>query len=62
MPRCLELRCFRLSLFFEKFIRQEILTAVLAYRDMEEDFGPLYAFKECVDSNRVEDEEKDLAI
>ena len=42
--------------------RQEILTAVLAYRDLEEDFGPLYAFKECVDSNRVNYEEKDLAI
>ena len=38
------------------------MTAVLANRDLKENFAPLYAFKECVDSNRVEDEEKDLAI
>ena len=49
-------------IFFAKFHRQEILTTVLAYRDLEQDFGPLYAFKECVDSIRVEDQEKDLAI
>ena len=35
---------------------------VLAYREIEEDFGPLLAFKECVDSKETYDHEKDLAF
>ena len=32
------------------FLPQETLTMVLAYRELEKDFGALLAFKECLDS------------
>ena len=37
---------------------------VLAYRELEEEFGPLLAFKECVDSKAKgsDSHEKDLAF
>ena len=38
------------------------MTMVLAYRELEDDFGPLLAFKECVDSKGSYDHEKDLAF
>ena len=44
------------------FYPQETMTMVLAYRELEEDFGPLLAFKECVDSKGSHDHEKDLAF
>ena len=44
------------------FHPQETMSMVLAYRALEEDFGPLLAFKECVDSKGSYDAEKDLAF
>jgi len=44
------------------YVSQETMSMVLAYRELEEDFGPLLAFKECVDSKGSYDAEKDLAF
>ena len=44
------------------FHPQETMSMVLAYRELEVDFGPLLAFKECVDSKGSYDAEKDLAF
>ena len=41
---------------------QETMAMVLAYRELEEEFGPLLAFKECVDSKGSDGHEKDLAF
>ena len=44
------------------FHPQETMAMVLAYRELEEEFGPLLAFKECVDSKGSYGHEKDLAF
>ena len=44
------------------FHPQETMAMVLGYRELEEEFGPLLAFKECVDSKGSYDHEKDLAF
>ena len=38
------------------------MSMVLAYRGLEEEFGPMLAFKECVDSKGDFNHEKDLAF
>ena len=37
-------------------LSQEMMEAVLSYRDKEEDFAPLMAFRECVDEGREQNE------
>ena len=36
-------------------LSQEVMEAVLSYRDKEEDFAPLMAFRECVDDGLEQD-------
>ena len=37
-------------------LSQEMMEAVLSYRDKEKDFAPLMAFRECVDDGREQNE------
>jgi len=48
--------CDVVSLAKEMMLSQEMVEAVLSYREKEEDFAPLMAFRECVDDSTAKDE------
>ena len=43
-------------------VSQDVAEAVLSFRDIETDFAPLLAFKECVDeADAIDQEQKNIA-